>query len=168
MYGVQLEKNTGLLQMRNVKIIGMSGDTDYDSILNHFIGLGGDVILLDPNMVCGKDHLVSAVMHAERAFKNGTNRSKNVLTETILYAAGERQISKALEKMRPKKGRKEMAAMIFDVNDISLDKIGMERHDELLNASEEKARNLGVEMYEGVSVEDAVLEHVALLDLMKQ
>jgi Uncharacterized conserved protein len=154
--------------MRNFEIIGMSGSTDFDSILNHFIGLGGDVILLDPEMVCGKDHLISAVMHAERAFGNGTNRSKNILTETILYAAGERQISKAIEKMRLKEGRKEMVAVIFDVNDISIDKIGMERRDDLLSASEEKAKNLGAELFEGVSVEDAVLEHVAILDLMKQ
>ena len=154
--------------MRNVKIIGMSGSMDFDSILNHFIGLGGDAVLLDPDMVCGKEHLESAVMHAERAFKNGTNRSKNILTETILYAAGERQISKAIEKMRPKKGRNEMVAVIFDVDDVSLDKIGMKRHDELLDASKEKAGNLGAELFEGVSVEDAVLEHVALLDLMKQ
>jgi len=163
-----LEKNAGFKHMRNFEIIGMSGSTDFDSILNHFIGLGGDVILLDPEMVCGKDHLISAVMHAERAFGNGTNRSKNILTETILYAAGERQISKAIEKMRLKEGRKEMVAVIFDVNDISIDKIGMERRDDLLSASEEKAKNLGAELFEGVSVEDAVLEHVAILDLMKQ
>jgi len=154
--------------MRNIEIIGMSGDTSFEDIVKHFIGLGGDVILLDPNMVCGKDHLTSAVMHAERAFGNGTNRSKNILTETILYAAGERQISKAIEKMKPKKGCKEMAAIIFEVKSFELDAIGMKRHDELLNSTEEKARNLGVETYKGVFVEDAVLEHVALLDLMKQ
>ena len=154
--------------MRNIEIVGMSGDTRFEDIVKYFIDLGGDVILLDPDMVCGKDHLASAVMHAERAFRNGTNRSKNILTETILYAAGERQISKAIEKMKPKEGRKEMAAIIFDVKSFEPDAIGMKRRDELLNPTEEKARNLGVEMYEGVSVEDAVLEHVAFLDLMKQ
>jgi Uncharacterized conserved protein len=154
--------------MRNIEIVGMSGNTGFEDIVKYFIDLGGDVILLDPDMVCGKDHLSSAVMHAERAFRNGTNRSKNILTETILYAAGERQISKALDKMRPKEGCKGMAAIIFDIDTVALDTIGMKRHDELLDPSEEKARNLGVELYEGVSVEDAVLEHVALLDLMKQ
>ncbi|MCL1979137.1 MAG: hypothetical protein FWG60_03150 [Methanomassiliicoccaceae archaeon] len=151
----------------NVQVIGIEGDTGFDDIVRHFIGLGGDVLLLDPSSVCGKDHIISAVMHAERAFRNGTNRSKTIMTETILYAAGERQIGRAMERMRPKEGRREMVAVLFGIEDPKLESIGMARRDEIMEASAEKAKNLGAEMFDGTACEDAVLEHVAMTDLLK-
>ena len=71
------------------QVVGMRGDADFESIVGHFQSLGGDVILMDPDMVCGRDHLLSAAMHGERAFSEGTNRSNSLLTEIILYAAWE-------------------------------------------------------------------------------
>jgi KEOPS complex subunit Cgi121 len=152
----------------DILVIGIKGDLGFEQIIQHFTDLGGDVVLLDPNMVCGKDHIVSAVMHAERAFNNGTNRSKTILTETILYAAGDRQIGRAMEKMRPKEGVKEMVAVLFGIADPELSRIGMRRCDEVMEASPEKAKNLGIDVFDGVSCEDAALEHVAMADLLKQ
>ena len=152
----------------NVQVIGIRGDTEFGEVVRHFTDLGGDVVLFDPSMVCGRDHILSAVMHAERAFRNGTNRSKTLLTETILYAAGERQIGRATEKMRPKDGKKEMVAALFGIDDPKLDTIGMERCDEIMDASMEKVRNLGADVFDGISCEDAVLEHIAMTDLLKQ
>jgi len=152
----------------NVQVIGIKGDLGFDEIIKHFTELGGDVVLLDPGMVCGKDHILSAVMHAERAITNGTNRSKTLLTETILYAAGERQIGRAIEKMRPKDGKSGMVAVLFGVEEPCLDKMGMVRCDEIMSASQEKAKNLGADLFDGISCEDAVLEHVAMTDLLKQ
>ena len=151
----------------DAQVIGIKGTVGFDDVVRHFTGLGGDAVLLDPDMVCGRDHIVTAVMHAERAFKNGTNRSKTLLTETILYAAGERQIGRAMEKMRPKEGGRGMVAVLFGIGDPRLDMIGAERCDDLLEASPQKARNLGADMFDGVSCEDAVLEHVAMTDLLK-
>ena len=150
----------------NVQVIGIKGDVGFDEIVKHFTSLGGDVVLLDPNMVCGKDHVLSAVMHAERAMKEGTNRSKTILTETILYAAGDRQIARAMEKMRPK--GKEMVAVLFNIDDPKLEKINLTRCDRVMEASNEKAKNLGVDVFDGISSTDAVLEHVAMADLLKQ
>jgi KEOPS complex subunit Cgi121 len=152
----------------DILVIGIKGDLGFDEIIRHFTGLGGDAVLLDPHMVCGRDHIVSAVMHAERAFSNGTNRSKTLLTETILYAAGDRQIGRAMEKMRPKEGNNEMVAVLFGIDDPELSTIGMERCDEIMEASPEKVRNLGADMFEGISCEDAALELVAMADLLKQ
>jgi Uncharacterized conserved protein len=154
--------------VKNVTVVGITGDAGFDTIVKHFTDMGGDVVLLDSEMVCGREHILSAVMHAERAFSNGTNRSRNILTEIILYSAGERQIGKAMEKMRPKVGQKSMVAVVLDVDVSGLDLIGMKRCDEILEASSSKAKNLGVEMFEGVSPETAVLEYVAMVDLMKQ
>ncbi len=67
--------------------MGIRGDTEFDDILAHFQSLGGDAILMNPDMVCGEGHLLSAAMHGDRAFAEGTNRSNSLLTEIILYAA---------------------------------------------------------------------------------
>jgi len=152
----------------NVQVIGIRGDAGFDEIIRHFTGLGGDAVLLDPGVVCGRDHLLSAAAHAERAFRNGTNRSKTLLTETILYAAGDRQIGRAMEKMRPKDGKNGMVAVLFGIDDPELGRIGMTRCDEIMNASPAKAEALGIDVFEGISYEDAALEHVAMADLLKQ
>jgi KEOPS complex subunit Cgi121 len=154
--------------MRKVTVIGMKCARPFDDIVKHFIGLGGDVILMNPEYVCGRDHIISAVMHAERAFEHGTNRSKTLLTETLLYAAGERQISKALAKMRPKDGCNEMAAAVFDVVDLKLDAIGAVADEKIIKCTSAKLKNLGISVDRTIPDEDLVLEMVAVLDIQKQ
>ncbi|MCL2786219.1 MAG: hypothetical protein FWD81_03225 [Methanomassiliicoccaceae archaeon] len=139
----------------------------FDEIVAHFQVSGGDVILLNPNFVCGRDHIVSTVMHAERAFEHGTNRSRSLITETILYAAGERQISKALAKMRPADGSGEMVAVVFGQDDLRLTEIDAAEDDGLLKCTPDKIRNLGLDA-SGVCPEDLVLEMIALMDIQKQ
>ncbi len=154
--------------MTDVQVIGLRGDFTFDRAVEHFTGLGGEVVLFDPSVVCGKDHIVSAVKHADRAFAEGTNRAKNVLSEIVLYAACERQIGRALKKMKPKEGATEWVAAVLDVEcDLALDRLNAVRDDSLCDASEEKARNLGIEMFPGIRPEDAVLEQVAMVDLLK-
>ena len=150
------------------QVIGIKGDIGFDKIVEHFIGLGGDIVLLDPQMVCGRDHIVSAVMHAERAFGQGMNRSKTLPTEIILYAAGDRQIGRAMERMRPKEGTDGMVAVLLGIDDPKLEKAGLIRCDEIMDASPEKAKNLGLDIFDGISYEDAALELVAMVDLLKQ
>ena len=154
--------------MANVRVIGIRCDRPFSEIVKHFTDMGGDVILMDPEYVCGRDHIISAVMHAERAFEQGTNRSKTLLTETLLYAAGERQISKALAKMRPKDNVSEMAAAVFDVGDMRLGKIGAVSDDKILKCTKEKLKNLGITASGSVPIEDLVLEMVATVDIQKQ
>ena len=152
----------------DVRVIGLRGDASFDDMVKHFTSLGGDVVIMDPMYVCGKDHVISAVRHAERSFEHGTNRSKTLLTEILLYAAGERQISKALEKMKPKAGCSEYALALLDVpDDLKLNDIGMEIDDSILDANEAKADALGLDRTFDIPIEDLALEMVALLDLAK-
>lgn len=149
------------------QVLGIKGDAGFDRIIEHFHGLGGDAVLLNPTKIVGADHLSSAGVHAQRAFANGTNRSDSFLTEVILYAAFERQIGKALNKMRPEKDAREFAVLLIDIDDPQLDRIGMERDDSILDESEEKARSLGLEdPFLGPC--ERALEAVAMLDLQKQ
>lgn len=148
------------------QVIGIRGKAGFDTMVGHFTSLGGDVVLMDPDMVVGKDHILSAASHAERSFSEGTNRSKTILTEIILYSAWERQISKALSKMKPKEGRDEYVALLIDIEDPKLDAIGMERDDSLIDATSEKARKLG--LVDGpISYEDQAIENVAMVELLK-
>jgi Uncharacterized conserved protein len=151
-----------------LQVVGLRGDFAFGDAVEHFTGMGGEVVLFDPAVVCGKDHIVSAVMHAERAFAEGRNRAKTLLTEIVLYAACERQIGKALAKMKPKGDGTMVAAVLGCGEDLQLEKLGAVRDDSLCDPSVEKARRLGAEMFDGVSSEDAVLEQVAMVDLMKQ
>jgi len=151
-----------------VQVVGLRGDFTFEDAVKHFTGLGGEVVLFDPSVVCGKNHIISSVMHADRSFAEGNNRAKNILTEIVLYAACERQIGRALKKMKPAEGAREMVAAVLDVKgDLALSEMNAERDDSLCDASEEKARKLGVELFNGVSPEDAVLEQVAMVDLLK-
>ena len=150
----------------DTELIGIRGPVPFEDLVAHFTSLGGDVILMDPDMVCGREHVMSAVMHAERAFSNGTNRSKTILTEILLYCAWERQIGKALSKMRPKEGRDEYVALLIDVDDPHLDEIGMVRDDSLYEPTEWKCEKLGLRSC-FLSPVDQALENVAMVDLMK-
>ncbi len=148
------------------QVIGMRGDTSFDDIVSHFTSKGGEVVLMDPDMVVGKDHIICAANHAKRSFDEGTNRSKTILTEIILYSAWERQISKAIAKMKPKEGRNEYVALLIDIDDPELSKIGMERDDSLMEPTEEKADRLGL-IKGPIPYEDQAIENVAMVELLK-
>lgn len=51
----------------------------------------------DADYVVGRDHLQTAVEHADRAFERGENVARERAVEILLYAAGRRQINRALE-----------------------------------------------------------------------
>ena len=144
----------------------MHGNATFEQMVGHFTSMGGDCVLVDPDMVVGRDHLLSAAEHAERAFREGTNRSKTVLTEIILYSAWERQIGKAMTKMKPKEGRNDYVALLIDIDDPRLEEIGMIRDDSLFEATPEKAERLGL-IAGSLSFEDQAVENVAMVELLK-
>lgn len=151
-----------------ITVAGLTGGRPFSETVEHFRSLGGDAVLFDPGMVCGPDHLLSAAEHATRAFENGTNRSKTLATEIILYAAGDRQISKAMKAMNPKDPEKPVAAVILDApEDLRLDLIGAERYDDILEATVEKAAALGIDRY-GDDPGSLALELVAMLEIEKK
>lgn len=149
------------------QVIGMRGDATFEQMVGHFTSMGGDCVLLDPDMVVGRDHILSAAEHAERAFREGTNRSKTLPTEIILYSAWERQIGRAMAKMRPKEGRTDYVALLIDVDDPRLDDIGMVRDDSLMDPTEEKAVRLGLIIGGSLGYGDQAVENVAMVELLK-
>ena len=150
----------------SVSVIGMKGDAQFKEIIDHFTSKGGDCVLLNPLYVYGEKHILSAVMHAERSWDNGTHRAKSFLSEVIMYISGERQVSKALKKMKPVSN--EMVAVLFDIADPGIDEIGMVRDDSLIAGTPEKAEAMGLDtMGLDIDCEQLALELVAMLDTEK-
>ncbi|MBI0583521.1 MAG: hypothetical protein ISF22_04760 [Methanomassiliicoccus sp.] len=135
---------------------------------------GGEGAALDADLICGADHLRSAASHALRAFGRGDNAATTLAVETVLFASGERQISKAVRKMGLRKGAERVALVLFDVPDAdaALATLGLERDDRVLEPSLEKARRFGLTDGELAAVPadkypDLVLERVAFVGLSK-
>jgi KEOPS complex subunit Cgi121 len=57
---------------------------------------GAAVQAFDADYVADREHLASAVAHANRAFERGENVASERAVEILLYAAGRRQIRRAL------------------------------------------------------------------------
>jgi KEOPS complex subunit Cgi121 len=134
----------------------------------------GEVLALDADMVCGREHLESAVEHAYRAFDRGTNSSNNMMMETMLYSSGERQISKAQEKMSVKTGSDRVALVLFGARkDEVLQIAGLEEDESVLECTGSKLARFGIEPRELEAVPsekaiDLVLERVAFVEILKR
>jgi KEOPS complex subunit Cgi121 len=71
--------------------------------------------------VASWQHLYFAALNALTAFSNETNISRTLGMEALLYAAGERQIIKATEKMGIKPGTREIAVLIVGNNRVTVE-----------------------------------------------
>jgi len=146
-----------------------------NALLRRASSIEAEVALLDADKVCGLDHLGSAVLHARRAFERGTNASNTLAMEVILYASGERQITKAKRKMGLHAGTERVAVVLLGDGDLDqvLDLLGLRRDDGLLDCTPLKLEAFGLEPRELEAVgaeraQDLVLEKVAFVELLKR
>ena len=87
------EKHVAISGFRDVQII----DVDHFLKLTREKSGDGAVQFFDAESVAGWQHLYFAALNALKAFKNGTNISKNLAIECLLYASARRQIRAALD-----------------------------------------------------------------------
>lgn len=148
-----------------------------NALLKRASMLEADIVLMDADKICGPDHLVSAVWHARRAFEQGTAASNTLGMEVILYASGERQISKAKKKMGLHLETERVAVVILSpqelVMDTLLQKLGLVRDDSLLACTAEKGEAFGIDPVELSTMgeerlPELILEKVAFVDLLKR
>lgn len=150
-----------------LNIIGIKCGKTPKELVTHFDKVGVEAVLFDSDYICGKDHLLSAYIHAERVFERGTNRSRDLVSEIILYASADRQIGRAIKKMSPKKDRDEFVVLIIGKYDsLRLEDIGAERDDSLIDCTEESAKNMNLKN-SGIPYTELILEHVASVNVMK-
>jgi len=69
--------------------------------------------VLDASFVAGEKHLLFAVLNALNAFEQGHNISESLEVEVLLYASGQRQIRKAIERLGLKPATSEIAVVVI-------------------------------------------------------
>lgn len=150
------------------QIAGARGRVDdLSALLIHVAGLPGEVLVLRASRIMGIEHAESAIMHARRAFSLGHNSARTLGMETILYLAGERQISRALQEFGVSKGEQEFAILAFDYDtDLAIKSLGWARDDTVLVLNDLKVKHmLDGELLDRLSPLDLALEKVAMLDI---
>lgn len=108
---------------------------------------GVEVQFFDARFVATWQHLYFAALNALTAFKNKENISKSLAMETLLYAAAERQITKAMELVGIKPASLDVAVLIIEKDprtmklafSVIAKNIGGEHDEKVLDLSKEKA-----------------------------
>lgn len=147
-------------------VIGMRGNVPYDEIVSYFTSKGLEVVLFNPDYVVGTKHIKSSLIHAERAINNGTNRTRSLISEIILYSAWERQIGKAVERMKPPTDSQEYVALILGTSEVNPSDLGMTEDRTLVEPNEEKAKKLDLND-PFLDYESQAVERVADIELLK-
>jgi KEOPS complex subunit Cgi121 len=135
---------------------------------------GAEVCLLDARSVFGRDHLQSAAFHAIRAREARTMSSRSVAMETLLYAAGARQVQDAIRSVGLRQDTTAIGVVLFGPAKVDefIHDMGWSRDDGVLDAEGKSLEHLGISDREAETVSnrqgaDLVLEKVALLDVEK-
>ncbi|MEM0467277.1 MAG: KEOPS complex subunit Cgi121 [Candidatus Thermoplasmatota archaeon] len=141
------------------------------------------VQVFDADFVYGKKHLKSAALHALRAFKQKTQSTNSLAKEILLYAAGERQIKKAINKLGLKKTTKNIAFVFINIESKKsyemhrfiqafLKDHNFQHDDKVLEGDYDTLKRFGITDTEIQTVSqekygDLILERVALVDIIK-
>ncbi len=135
-----------------------------------------DILLqfFDADKVLGKEHVLSAIKHAKRAFEREENISATMAMEILIYAAGEPQIKNALAKIGLKDGCERIAVIVDEDVDFEglLSHLGLKRDDSVLEFNENKLKAFGiteeeVSVVDKDKIRDLVLERIAMVDVRK-
>ncbi|MHC1566921.1 MAG: KEOPS complex subunit Cgi121 [Candidatus Syntropharchaeia archaeon] len=131
---------------------------------------------LDADKLAGEDHVRAAVSKAKRSMEEGKNISGDLGMEILLYAAGRRQINKALE-IGVSEGKNNVAIVILGSSPSAISEVEkMVRKKSVLPYNDSKKKKI-MEFF-GITEEEIgavgeekipklVLERVALLDVLK-
>ena len=171
-----------------IEIIGTKGNIqDIDLFFKQLLNLSKkyEIIIqaIDADIVYGKNHLISASKHAVRAFDQRRNSTNSFAMEILLYASGERQIQRAIQKVGIKKGKVNIALVFVDktqengkISDIVIGEIlkilKLIRDDKVLKGDANTLRKFGIAQHELITVPeskhgDLILEKVAMVDVIK-
>lgn len=131
--------------------------------------------LMRADRVYGVDHLRHAATLAARAVAAGRARSADLPTETLLYAAGERQVGRAIDFLGLRDGMDAIAAVAWgpaEALDAFAQREGWVRDDAVLDGDEAVLDAFGVTDDERAMLPRArwgefVLERVGLVDVLK-
>ncbi|UCF49499.1 MAG: hypothetical protein JSU91_07055 [Thermoplasmatales archaeon] len=169
-----------------IKIIGAKGNIqDVDDFLKKVESFASKNSLriqaLNADLIYGKDHIISAVEHANRSIDRKTNTTNSLEKEILLYASGERQLKLAIPKMGVRKGTANIAFVILNeakrkipeniANDL-LKYLDLEKDDIVLEGNIDTLNKFGINENETKTVTKSkygylILEKVAMVDIIK-
>ena len=165
-----------------IKVIGAKGNIDdVDNFLKKILKFSEKYKIViqafDADLVYGKDHLISASEHATRAFERGKNSTNSLAMEILLYASGERQIQKSIQKLGVKKGKSNVA-FVFDgkvsddIVENTLRDLDLSRDDKVLEGNKDTLKKFGIAQKELMTISEnsyghLILEKVAMVDIIK-
>jgi KEOPS complex subunit Cgi121 len=151
-----------------IKIFGAKGNIqNVDRFLDKITSFKKEKELViqafNADLIYGKEHLISAVKHAKRAFENKTNSTNSLEMEILLYSSGERQLKLAIPKMGIVSGNSKVAFVFIKNKEVQsestidefLDHVSLKRDDKVIVGNADTLKNFGI------------LEKVALVDLIK-
>ncbi len=173
-----------------IEVIGAKGSIqDMDLFFKQILNLSKEykivIQVIDADIVYGKNHLISASEHAVRAFGQKKNSTNSLAMEILLYASGERQIQRAIQKVGIKKGKINIALVFADevqkeengkVSDTIVGKIlealNLIRDDKVLEGDIDTLRKFGITPQELMTIPknkhgNIILEKVAMVDVIK-
>jgi KEOPS complex subunit Cgi121 len=171
-----------------IKVIGAKGNIqDIDLFLKQILSLSEEykivIQVINADIVYGKNHLISASQHSVRAFEQKKNSTNSLAMEILLYASGERQIQRAIQKVGIKKGNENIALVFIDEfqengkvsNNIVgkiLEILNLIREDKVLEGDNDTLRKFGITHQELMTVpknkhRNLILEKVAMVDVIK-
>ena len=127
------------------------------------------VQLFRADRILGKEHIQTATELATRSWDSGNARSRTLGMEIMLYAAAERQISGAIDKLGITDITEELAIVIIgQINpEEVLSALNLERADDVLDAEEKDHSifQISQEELNFASASEIVLERMALSEL---
>jgi len=144
-----------------IEVAGFKHDVrDSERFLQELKKISPELQAYDADAIIGKLHLISAWERAQRAFKEGRASCSRIELETLCYAAGERQISVAIERVGIKDTTKRIALLgPAEAIERAEKEMGLQRDDAALEASPEKLKRLGIES------EDMVFELMSMREV---
>lgn len=159
--------------MSVAEIRGYRGDVgDHAAFVRRVKGQA--FLILRADRVYGADHLTHAAALAARAVADDRGRTADLATETLLYAAGERQVHKALALLGVVADTRAFATVAWDAStlDALATALGWARDDAVIEANEDALDALGITrtqrgMFPRARWGDLILEKIALLDVAK-
>ena len=144
-----------------------------DSVLKPAAASGVQVMVARADMIFGKDHVRSALYHAKRAIREGSNSSDSLAMEVLLYTSGERQLSSAIKKMSVDGRTKEVVIAQLSAGTLARDRSWRELGDLPDDVTPERLIEFGVSRQELETLVperavELILEKVASVDILKK
>ena len=168
-----------------IKIFGAKGNIqNVDDFLKKVVSFAKEKDIMiqafNADLIYGKNHIVSAVKHAKRAFENKTNTTNSLEMEILLYSSGERQLKLAIPKMGVISGDAKVVFVFVkykgeisnSVIDEFLNIVLLSRNDKVLQGDINTLKKFGINKEEISTVSkdkfgELVLEKVAMVDILK-